>query len=57
MSALEIAGLTAGYGELPVIEWPAIAEDETSTLVTAAFTATTNALGYILMQRRKESLR
>ena len=40
------------------LEGPAIiAEDETSTLVTAAFTATINALGYILMQRRKESLR
>jgi N-methylhydantoinase A len=41
-----------------VIEGPAIiAEDETSTLVTAAFTARVNALGYILMQRKKESSR
>ena len=41
-----------------VIEGPAIiAEEETSTLVTAAFTATMNALGYILMQRKKESPR
>lgn len=29
-----------------------IAEEETSTLVTAAFTATINALGYIVMQRK-----
>jgi N-methylhydantoinase A len=36
-----------------VVEGPAIiAEDETSTLVGAAFTATINALGHILLQRR-----
>lgn len=29
-----------------------IAEEETSTLVTAAFTATINALGYIVMERK-----
>ena len=32
-----------------------IAEEETSTLITAAFTASINALGYIVMQRRKET--
>ena len=38
-----------------IIEGPAIiAEEETSTLVTAAFTASINALGYIVMQRRQE---
>ena len=38
-----------------VIEGPAvIAEEETSTLVSAGFTATLNALGYIVMQRRQE---
>jgi N-methylhydantoinase A len=39
-----------------VVEGPAIiAEEETSTLVTAPFIATVNALGYIVMQRRQES--
>ena len=40
------------------IEGPAIiAEEETSTLVTASFTAGINALGYIVMQRRQETSR
>jgi N-methylhydantoinase A len=39
-----------------VVDGPAIiAEEETSTLVTASFIATVNALGYIVMQRRQES--
>jgi N-methylhydantoinase A len=38
-----------------LIEGPAIiAEDETSTLVGAAFTAQVNALGYIALQRKTE---
>ena len=38
-----------------IIEGPAvIAEEETSTLVSAGFVATLNALGYIVMQRRQE---
>ncbi|MGE0314085.1 MAG: hydantoinase/oxoprolinase family protein [Lautropia sp.] len=39
------------------VDGPAIiAEDETSTLVTASFSARINALGHIIMQRKQETL-